>query len=193
MEKKTYLINLIGAPGAGKSLNAALLFANFKKLGAKAEYVQEYVKDLIYRDIMHEYFDKQDYILEQQYDRFKVLNGKVDFIVTDASLIHNVIYNRMYSDNHEELEKKILEFYSHFNNVNVFVKRGSMIDYENHGRVHSEEEASRIHFELKDLLKELNMEVDFEFNSGSGCIEKLAKDISDFSSLKNNIKNKLKP
>ena len=45
---KTKVINLVAGPSSGKSLVAALLFAELKMLHYKAEYIQEYAKILIW-------------------------------------------------------------------------------------------------------------------------------------------------
>ena len=48
MTKTTYIINLLGGPGCGKSTIAALIFAKLKLHEKKysVEYVQEYAKYL---------------------------------------------------------------------------------------------------------------------------------------------------
>ena len=46
MAVKTYVINIIGAPGVGKTTISALLFAKLKLRGYICEYVQEYAKKL---------------------------------------------------------------------------------------------------------------------------------------------------
>lgn len=43
--KKPLVINLFGAPGAGKSTGAAIVFAELKKRGVNAELVTEFAKD----------------------------------------------------------------------------------------------------------------------------------------------------
>lgn len=43
--KKPLVINLFGAPGAGKSTGAAIVFAELKKRGVNAELVTEFTKD----------------------------------------------------------------------------------------------------------------------------------------------------
>ena len=43
--KKPIVVNLTGAPGAGKSTGAAFIFAELKKAGVNAELVTEFAKD----------------------------------------------------------------------------------------------------------------------------------------------------
>ena len=45
--KKTLIVNLLAGSGAGKSTNAARLFAMLKDRGIETELVTEYVKDML--------------------------------------------------------------------------------------------------------------------------------------------------
>ena len=45
---KTIVINLFGAPGAGKSTGAAYIFALLKIAGIEAELVTEFAKDKVW-------------------------------------------------------------------------------------------------------------------------------------------------
>ena len=46
----TYIINLIGGPGIGKTTIASMLFANMKLQKKSVEFVQEYAKNLVWRE-----------------------------------------------------------------------------------------------------------------------------------------------
>ena len=80
------IINLIGEPSAGKSTIAAELFAKMKKAGYNVELVTEYAKDMVWEN-RNEMFSHQDYIFAKQNRRLARLNGKVDYVITDAPLI----------------------------------------------------------------------------------------------------------
>lgn len=44
------IINLFGAPGAGKSTGAAYIFSKLKMLGVNAELVTEFAKDKVWEN-----------------------------------------------------------------------------------------------------------------------------------------------
>ena len=54
------VINLFGAPGAGKSTAAAYIFANLKMKGINCELITEYEKDKLYEGSV-EVFNNQLY------------------------------------------------------------------------------------------------------------------------------------
>ena len=47
LKMKTIVVNLFGAPGAGKSTGAAYIFALLKMAGIEAELVTEFAKDKV--------------------------------------------------------------------------------------------------------------------------------------------------
>ena len=44
------VVNLYGAPGAGKSTGAAYIFSKLKMAGVKAELVTEFAKDMVWEE-----------------------------------------------------------------------------------------------------------------------------------------------
>lgn len=158
--KRTKVVNLIGAPSSGKSLCAGLIFAELKIKNYTTEYVQEYVKHLVWKGDL-ETVKNQYYVSSQQYKLLKNINGKVDYIVTDGSLIHGLYYNKTYKDNVSNIEKteeKIIEYLSEFDNIFIFLERNEKFRYETEGRIHSFEESIKIESDLKKLLDSLNLE-----------------------------------
>lgn len=154
MNKKSFLINLISGPCAGKSVLAALIFAKLKLKGYVTEYVQEYAKTLVWTKDFDTLND-QYFVSKKQYQVFKEMDGVVDFIVTDGSLYHGIYYNRHNNNNTsniEKTEKFILDCASQFNNINVFLDRGD-IEYEQQGRIESAEEAKEIDTILRHMLR----------------------------------------
>ena len=91
--EKSLVINLLGSPGSGKSTTAALLFGEMKKRGYSVDLVPEYAKELIWEG-REATFEDEVYIFAKQNHRVFRLNGKVDFIVTDAPLLQ-----KLYSSN----------------------------------------------------------------------------------------------
>lgn len=156
----TKVLNLYGAPGAGKSTAAAYLFSQLKMLGYNCEYVTEYVKDKVYEQAV-EVFKNQAYIFGKQYFRMTRLIGKVDLIITDSPLLLSKLYNQ-----NEELGEKFEELVAHVarqqNSMNFLLKR--VHRFQKTGRIHNEEAANIIENGLESFLK-LN-DVDFDVMDG---------------------------
>ena len=170
----TKVLNLYGAPGAGKSTAAAYIFSHLKMLGYNCEYVTEYVKDKVYEQAV-EVFKNQAYIFGKQYFRMTRLMGKVDLIITDSPLLLSKLYNK-----NEELGEKFEDLVSHVagqqNSMNFLLKR--VHRFQTTGRIHNEEAANEIE---KGLEKFLSMnDVDFHVMDG---------DISSYSVILDSVTN----
>ena len=86
------LINLFGAPGAGKSSGAAYIFSKLKMNGINTELVTEFAKDKVWEN-NNEVFKNQAYIFGKQYFKISRVADKVDVIVTDSPLLLSAFYN----------------------------------------------------------------------------------------------------
>lgn len=93
MDKKVCSINLFGAPGAGKSTLAAIVFAKLKMMGINCELVTEFAKDKVWEK-NNEALSNQIYIFAKQYYRMSRCAGQVDVIVTDSPLFLSPFYNK---------------------------------------------------------------------------------------------------
>ena len=71
------IVNLYGAPGAGKSTGAAYVFSQLKMHGINAELVTEFAKDKVWEE-SKAVFQNQAYIFGKQYFRISRVQGKVD-------------------------------------------------------------------------------------------------------------------
>ncbi|VBB19045.1 AAA domain protein [Yasminevirus sp. GU-2018] len=152
---QTYIINLIGGPGCGKSVLAAKLFIELKLRNYSVEYVAEYAKMLTWTKDF-ESLNNQYMLTKKQFDLFKKIDGAVDFIITDGPLVHGLYYNRHNRDNTSNIDKTedfILKCHSEFRNINIFLKRGEFA-YEKAGRIQTEEQAQEIDVVLKHVLKQ---------------------------------------
>jgi uridine kinase len=158
--KKTYVINIIGGPGIGKTTIAAGLFYNFKSKSNKCvEYVQEYAKTLVWTEKFNA-LNNQYAVSEHQFELLKSIKNKVDIIITDGPLLIGLYFNRHYKNNVSNIdktEKFILESFSQFNNINIVLERGDY-EYEHEGREQSEEESKEIDVILKNILRTNNIE-----------------------------------
>jgi len=180
MSKKTYVINIIGGPGIGKTTFSALLFANLKMKGYVCEYVQEFAKKLVWiKDF--DSLNNQYFVTKHQYELLNQINGHVDFIITDGPLVHGLYYNKYNKDNTSNMdktEKFILEMIHKFNNINIVLERIER-PYEKDGRIQTEEEAKDIDYVLKHIMK-LN-KIDYHsFSSDINNIEKVIEIIFSY-------------
>ena len=155
----TKIINLVGSPSSGKSLIAALLFAELKMMHKRTEYVQEYAKTLVWQNRLDELANQYNVTMEQ-YKMINSVNGKVEYICLDSPLLLGIYYNRYHPDNVsnvEKTEKMILDKIKEFDNIYIFIERNKEFPYEIEGRIHNEKESDDISIKLKEILKEFKL------------------------------------
>lgn len=149
------IINMISGPCSGKSVLAAELFVHMKKQGFHVEYLQEYAKKLVWlKDF--DMLNNQHLVSYKYYKSIKALYEckDLEYIILDSSLVNGLYYNRNNLDNLSNVEKtetQILKYFNEFDNVNFFVKRGTY-EYEQAGRIESEQESRSIDIHLEKIL-----------------------------------------
>ena len=86
------LVNLFGAPGAGKSTGAAYIFSRLKMAGVNAELVTEFAKDKVWEE-NKAVFKNQAYIFGKQYFKISRCADKVDVVIDggDGGLVPSTI------------------------------------------------------------------------------------------------------
>lgn len=148
------LVNLFGAPGAGKSTGAAYVFSKLKMAGINAELVTEFAKDKVWEE-SKAVFDNQAYIFGKQYFRISRCYDKVDVIVTDSPLLLSILYNNdiVLGETFNALVRRV---FGSFNNLNYLLTR--VKDYNPAGRFQTEQESDILAFQLKELLKQEQIE-----------------------------------
>lgn len=177
---KTIVINFISGPSSGKSTVAAELFVALKKLKLNVEYLQEYAKQLVW---LKEYdtLNNQQYVSNQYYKSIKAMDGVVDFIILDSSLLNGLYYNRNNLDNLSNIDKTeqlIYDYYNQLTNINFFIHRLN-IDYEQAGRIQSEDEAKSIDTHLINILNHSKIDyIDIYLQNGT-YIEDMIKHIKN--------------
>lgn len=145
--KKTKIINLFGAPGAGKSTGAAYIFYNLKTFNINCEYVTEFAKDKVWEE-NNVVFEDQNYMFGKQSFKLSRVNGKVDVIVTDSPLLLPAFYG---NDNCKDLRAQLaLKTFNNYDNLNFFISRTK--DYNPDGRHQTELESDKVSQELKEFL-----------------------------------------
>jgi hypothetical protein len=151
----TIIINLFGGPGTGKSLLSAYVFLKMKIEKFNIEYIQEYVKTLVWMKEFDQ-LNNQYQISYEQYKRLKCVDGAVDFVVTDGSLLHGLYHNRHNKENNsniEKTEKQIMKWFDEFDNINIYLKRGNY-DYQVQGRTETKEQAIEIDEKMLKIIEE---------------------------------------
>lgn len=142
------LVNLFGAPGAGKSTGAAYIFSQLKMRGVNAELVTEYAKDKVWEE-SKAVFENQAYIFGKQYFRISRCAKKVDVVITDSPLLLSLIYNNdpVLGEEFNALVRKVMDSYDCKNYYLHRVK-----EYNPVGRFQDEAGSDKIGNEIMDLL-----------------------------------------
>ena len=83
-----------------------------------------------------------------------LLDGQVQYLVTECALPQVLYYNENYAENICDVVKTrlhILEWYKQHDNLNILIERGDK-KYSHTGRFQDEEQAREIDKELKKIL-----------------------------------------
>ena len=166
------LINLYGAPGAGKSTGAAYVFSKLKMNGINAELVTEFAKDKVWEE-SKEVFKNQAYIFGKQYFRISRCEDKVDVIVTNSPLLLSIIYNNSKVLG-EDFNKVVRNVSNSYKSLNYFINR--VKEYNPEGRFQTEEESNELSEDIRDFL--LKNDVDFyEVDGETKGYDEIVKDV----------------
>lgn len=143
------VINLWGAPGAGKSTVAAGLFYKMKVAGYKVELVTEYAKDVVW-DNRDDLLKDQLYLLAKQNRKLERLRGKVDWCITDSPVLLVLAYvPEIYYSHFNSLTYDVWNTYT---NLNYLLERNH--EYKRDGRVQTEEESRLIDNKILEIFNE---------------------------------------
>jgi hypothetical protein len=149
----TKVINVIGGPGCDKSLVTSAIILFLKLHDKTVEVIPDYAKSLVWQQNF-EVLKNQYFIAQRQYEMLNLLDGQIQFLITECSLPQVLYYNENYADNICDIGKtrtQILEWYKQHNNVNVLVERGDR-KYIHTGRFQDEEQAKDIDRGLRGIL-----------------------------------------
>ncbi len=155
----TKVINIVGGPGCDKSLFTAAIILYLNLHHKTVELIPDYAKSLVWQKD-YEALKNQYHIAQQQYRMLELLDGQVQFLITECSLPQILYYNENYADNIcdvEKTRKQIVEWYRQFNNVNVMVERDPEKPYVHTGRFQDEEQARAVDFGLRATLRHEGM------------------------------------
>lgn len=153
------VVNLMGAPCAGKSTLAALVFSKLKMENINCEIVTEFAKDLVWNDSLDS-LNNQLYVFTEQFYRVWRLRNKVDVVITDSPMILSIYYNRRQKEEDKLPDQffvpLVLDLNEKYNNLNYFLKRSHR--YEQKGRAHTEQESIEIEDGLIKMLTDLKID-----------------------------------
>jgi hypothetical protein len=155
----TKVINIIGGPGCDKSLFTAAIILYLNLHHKTVELIPDYAKSLVWQKD-YEALKNQYHIAQQQFRMLELLDGQVQFLITECSLPQILYYNENYADNIcdvEKTRKQIVEWYRQFNNVNVMVERDPEKPYVHTGRFQDEEQAKTVDMGLRATLRHEGM------------------------------------
>jgi hypothetical protein len=146
--RQMLVVNLFGAPGAGKSTGAAYIFSKLKMAGINAELVTEFAKDKVWEE-SKAVFQNQAYIFGKQYFRISRVQGKVDVVITDSPILLSSFYA-----NDEVLGKEfdalIMKVFNSYDSMNVFINR--VKPYNPSGRFQTEAESDELSSVMRAFL-----------------------------------------
>jgi hypothetical protein len=145
------VINLFAGPGVGKSTTAARIFSELKLKGVNCEMALEFAKDKVWEESFKT-MDDQIYIFGKQFHKIWRLKDKVDVIICDSPLPISIVYDK---ENSQAFHQLIMEQFDKFNNYNFLLERSG--EYQESGRLQTEEEAKEVDKVVKKVLDENNI------------------------------------
>lgn len=152
------VINLFGAPSAGKSTCMLGLTYHMKLMGLSVENTPEFIKEMIYEDrnpedFSPERFGGQLYVLGEQNRRIARLKGQNDFAITDCPLPLIGYYTPTdYVPGFNDFVKNLSNTYD---NINYLILRKH--EFESEKRIHDEDKANKIETELPLYLEQMGV------------------------------------
>jgi len=150
----TKVINVIGGPGSQKSLFTAAIILQLHLHHKTVELVPDYSKSLVWQKD-YEALRNQYKIAQQVHQMLELLDGQVQYLVTESSLPQLLYYNETYPDNICDVgktRKQILDWYRLYNNVNILAERDDR-PYIRSGRFQDETQAKEVDRGLRALLR----------------------------------------
>lgn len=153
-QKNTLVINLLGAPGAGKTTLASLLFAKLKLKGVVCEMATEFAKEIVWENRLQA-LRNQLYIFSEQFYRIWRVKGLVDIVITDSPILLSVYYNNVQLPEYQmpvkSFNKLILDCHNYLPTLNFFVVRNH--NYELDGRLSNAEESDKMSVVMEKIFK----------------------------------------
>jgi hypothetical protein len=151
----TKVVNIIGGPGCDKSLFTAAIILYLSLHHKSVELIPDFAKSLVWQKD-YEALKNQYHIAQQQFRMIELLDGQVQYLVTECSLPQVLYYNEHFPENICDVaktRKQVLEWYKQHNNVNLMVERDPERKYVHTGRFQDQEQAIEVDRGLRALLR----------------------------------------
>lgn len=166
------VINLYGAPSAGKSTAMLGITFKMKLMGLSVENTPEFFKEMIYEQSQADLFGGQLYVLGEQNRRIARLKDKNDFAITDCPLPLIGYYTP--SDYINGFQGFLANLYDIYENYNYFIIRKH--SFENEKRAHDETQSNKIEQELPKYLEKLGIKT-IVLESGEDLSDRIIEDM----------------
>ena len=173
--KNTLVVNIFGAPGAGKSTGAAYIFSKLKMLGIDAELVTEFAKDKVWEQNPTPFLN-QMYMFGKQSYRIARCAGKVDVIITDSPLPLSIHYNKDPRLT-ENFNKTVMDVFNSYNNICYFLNR--VKPYNPNGRNQTAEESDEMSSQIFEMCTKYGIDLILK----NGCESDYDSIVNDISCL----------
>lgn len=147
------IVNLFGAPNAGKTVAASSIFAKLKKRHRDVVLVNEYAKEMVLEHNQMALRNQLHIWSNQQYRLF-CAHEHAPMVVTDSPLLLGLIYQTEASP---ALQQVILEYHKKFNNFNIFIELDQDRPYSMVGRVHNIHQSLNISEQILGILHDNNI------------------------------------
>jgi adenylate kinase family enzyme len=174
----TTVINILGAPGAGKTTLASELFSTLKKANKDVELVNEYAKELVWNQVNIDYFI-QVQMYGEQLKRESRLYNKVRYVVTDSPLVLSSIYQDYYRGSTFSALRVLYEEHARelpkYNVDYKFYLLSSLDDkrYVQKGRFENSEQAKAIEEKIRNYLEVNNVNYELLDNRDANVADKV--------------------
>ncbi len=183
--KNMKVINLFGAPGAGKSTTMLGLTWLMKMNQLNVELTTEYFKELVMADSVSSKFGGQLSVLAEQNKRLEVLDGKNDFAVTDCPLPLIGYYTpQNYIPGFEPLVQSL---FNKYDNHNYLILRKH--DFEEQKRIHDDNQSKDIEAKLPEYLNKMGIQYTV-LQSSHSIVEDIFNDLIENQVIQLNKKRK---
>nr|WP_315483120.1 hypothetical protein [uncultured Undibacterium sp.] len=149
----TKIINIIGGPGCDKSLFSSAIILNLNLRNKSVEQIPDYAKALVWQKNF-DALKNQYQVAQRQFEMLDLLDGQVQYLITECALMQVMYYNETYTENICDVAKtrqQILSWYNKHDNINILVERGDK-KYVQTGRFQNEEDARKIDQALHEML-----------------------------------------
>lgn len=175
---KSIVVNLWGAPSAGKSKMAHGLVYKFKQKKRTVEFCGEVAKEWVWQG---KPLNNPNLIFALQEDRINVLNGQVEFIVCDSPLPLPLIYK---PDDYPLAFKDMVKFgWNKYINYNILIIPSG--GYDSVGRVHSREEVTELQKDIVKLLEEWSPYYRISSSDNIMELDDIVETLETFSAVRN--------